>query len=355
MQSRILFFCLALFCVGLAANLRAEFLVCTIPDTDLQIILPGRCSNSQGNIEFTPLSNAKEHLFFPADLVQVKKVSSTQQEVQRRMLAAGSDPDEVFKAACGALKRGLLNEFNRGITKTLDLSPKHEGASQILALRKQMEKALPESGPAEAELKSLVNVKSMRIARSPHFVMLHDTPDKPAAGEKPGTGKKKNRAEDRLVLLEQAYETFLLYFRTQDVELDVPRERMKVILFNDRKDYVETLTKLAPPLSGECGFWDPAHNVSVFFDRGTPEAIQGLESYAKEIQQKADESKKQRSADAKVYVQRANTIGTLIKLAQDNTDLESVSHEIAHQMAGSTGLFPPHVMVPIWVHEGLAT
>ena len=36
-------------------------------------------------------------------------------------------------------------------------------------------------------------------------------------------------------------------------------------------------------------------------------------------------------------------------------DVEVVSHEATHQLAGNTGLLPRYVSVPRWVHEGLAT
>ena len=45
----------------------------------------------------------------------------------------------------------------------------------------------------------------------------------------------------------------------------------------------------------------------------------------------------------------------MIDLERENSDIEVVSHETTHQMAGNTGLLPRHVQVPRWVHEGLAT
>ena len=51
----------------------------------------------------------------------------------------------------------------------------------------------------------------------------------------------------------------------------------------------------------------------------------------------------------------ADTIELLVGIERENLDIEVVSHEATHQMAGNTGLFPRDVVVPSWVHEGLAT
>src|SRR6202008_2671028 len=60
-------------------------------------------------------------------------------------------------------------------------------------------------------------------------------------------------------------------------------------------------------------------------------------------------------ANAKENVQLADTLTMLIEVERENHDIEVVSHEATHQMAGNTGLLPRHVQIPSWVHEGLAT
>jgi uncharacterized protein DUF1570 len=42
-------------------------------------------------------------------------------------------------------------------------------------------------------------------------------------------------------------------------------------------------------------------------------------------------------------------------MERENMDIEVVSHEATHQMAGNTGLLPRGIRIPSWVHEGLAT
>ena len=50
----------------------------------------------------------------------------------------------------------------------------------------------------------------------------------------------------------------------------------------------------------------------------------------------------------------ARTLELLTQVAEEASDIEVVSHETTHQLAGSTGLLPRDVRVPQSAHEGLA-
>ena len=40
----------------------------------------------------------------------------------------------------------------------------------------------------------------------------------------------------------------------------------------------------------------------------------------------------------------------LVEIERENSDIEVVSHETTHQMAGNTGLLPRNVLIPSWTH-----
>ena len=48
-------------------------------------------------------------------------------------------------------------------------------------------------------------------------------------------------------------------------------------------------------------------------------------------------------------------VAMLVAISRENADIEVVSHEATHQMAGNTGLMPRNVITPTWVAEGIAT
>jgi hypothetical protein len=314
----------------------------------LRIMLTGKTTVNPGRTVTYVHPTIKDPLYFPLELVEIKKVATPQQDYGKRLSKAGKDADEILKAGVFALKRGLLREFHGAVKKALENNPDHAEAKRIVELKSQIDKPLPESPDEEKEIRRYVKRSSMRIARSNHFILLHDTPEKAEKG-------RKNRAKARLDLLEQVYESFLLLFHAQDVEIDIPKERMRVVLFNEEKDFKEFATNLSPSLSKAAGFWEPDRNVSVFYDHATTAEYRTLDQIEKLLKQKADEAKRNRTGNTRDLVQFTNTLALLIDVSRENADIEVVSHEATHQMAGNTGLFPRHVMVPSWAHEGLAT
>lgn len=127
---------------------------------------------------------------------------------------------------------------------------------------------------------------------------------------------------------------------------------MKVVLFNEQQDYLQFVRSISPALSSAIGFYDPKSNMSFFYDHGSSKEFQSLRKISGELQAKRDDYVKQKNAD---MVRYCDTISLLVAIDQENSDIEVVSHEATHQVASNTGLFPRDVLVPKWVHEGLAT
>src|SRR5260370_14025096 len=186
----------------------------------------------------------------------------------------------------------------------------------------------------------------MKSATSSHFILLHDTPPKQK-------GQKKSRAQQRLDLLEKVYESFLLLFHAQDVQLDIPKERMMVVLFQKYEDFQEFSQAISPSLASAAGFWEPIRNVSYFFDFGTFDDFKELERMMKDLREQQKDAKKWR--DNPELIRYVKVLDLLMDVERENSDITVVSHECTHQMAGNTGLLPRHVAIPRWVHEGLAT
>jgi hypothetical protein len=330
----------------------ADFLIYNLPNSRSSFVLEGTVQVNPGRTVTYFHPTLKEKLIFALEDVKIQRVPTNREEFNRKLGQAGKDADKAFEASVWALKRGLLRDYYQGVDKVLQIDAKHEDARRIVELKKEMDKSLPDDSNTESELKRIVNRPTMRIAKSKHFILLHDTPEKPAAG------RKKNRAQERLDLLEQVYESFLLLFHSQDVQLDIPQERMKVVLFNEHQDYLEFATSWSPSLSSTSGFWEAQRNVSVFYDHATDEQFKGLQALMKELREVKDDAKKaakKGATNAKDVIRFVNTLELLAEVAQENEDITVVSHEATHQMAGNTGLFPRSVLVPSWVHEGLAT
>lgn len=342
-------FVAAAFALFAAAPARADFLLYQIPGTPAQILLQGKVTAHPGRT--VTLQHAKfGPLHFRLENVQIYDVPSLPEQFFKRLnrgLGAKS-PSEVFDAGIWGLKHGLLSSYYQAIDEVLKLDPQHAEAKRIVALRDRFSQPLGDSSRQEKELRDLVTKQGMKIAASKHFILLHDTPDKP------GKDRKKPRAQERLDLLELVYESFLLTFYSHGVALEIPQERMKVVLFNDYQDYLDFAKRLDPGLQSATGFWDPKRNVSVFFDHATDETFKALQKLSDQLQGVAKEAVRVRAQGMGEIIRFANTLELLIQVAQENDDIEVVSHEATHQLAGNTGLFPRHVMIPSWVHEGMA-
>ncbi|MGQ0637555.1 MAG: DUF1570 domain-containing protein [Planctomycetaceae bacterium] len=284
------------------------------------------------------------------DGCEIVKSPTTQQEFAKKMGQAGKDPDAMLRTALYSLKKrsgGVPREFYDTVDKVLDVAPQYEAARRVRELKRHFDEPLPDNPALEQELRSYVRRPEMRIASSEHYLLLHNTPERPAKGE------RKSRAQRRLELLEQAYESFVLFFQSQDVELELPRERLKVVLFNDEEDYLELVASLNPALSSNAGFWDPTRNTLFFNDRHTGPRNKALQAMYDNLERAVDDAKKGRNRGGDT-VRFVKTLDVLVDVDRENTDLESVSREATHQLAGSMGLLPRHVVIPSWVREGLA-
>jgi hypothetical protein len=334
----------------LAATARADIVFYTLPRTKLTIVLQGKVTVNPGaTVTFRHPKFGT--LYFALQDVRVHELATTEALAFKRLNQAlqKNDAGQVMEAARWALHRGLLRQFYQTVDKALEIDPRQPDAVHVKELKRRMDEPLAEPSAQEAELRQLVPKSRMKVQTSKHFILLHDTPAQPAPN------RKKPRADERLELLEAVYESFLLRFSAQGIDLELPRERLKVVLFAEHRDFLDYAKQLNPNIGSAAGFWHKTRNVSVFFDQGTHESFQPLKEFHGKMQDLKKSALKEVTSRTKDIVRTADTIALLLEVAQESSDIEVVSHEATHQMAGNTGLMPRHVMTPTWVHEGLAT
>jgi hypothetical protein len=333
-----------------AGSARADFLECTIPGTNAVILLQGKATGLPGGN--MSLQHPLGTLYFDIHECKKHEVPTLNRQFQKRLRAGQNNKSaaEVFQAGVWALKHGMLDEYYEAVNECLKVDPKFSEAKRILALREQLHKPLAQrSGEAE-EMRRFVHRNEMKFATSDHFALLYDTPDKPDKDAR----NKKPRHQQRLELLERVYESFLLTFYSRGVDLEVPKQRLQVVLFNNYADYKDFSTRLSAELVSASGFYLPEQNISFFFDHSTSDKFKALNEVATKLKSLGKEAAKNKMYGTKDLVRFANTIDLLIQIDRESNDVEVVSHEATHQMASNTGLFPHHVRVPSWVHEGLA-
>src|SRR5687768_17178615 len=252
--------------------------------------------NPGGTVTFLHHKFGKIH--FDIENTEIRKAPPLTSQFSRQLGRAGNDADKRMEAAHWALRHGLLPQFYDAVAKTLEANPQHLRATLVQRLRQNMDVDLGDSLKEEKEMRELIGRNDMKFKRSKHFLLMHDTPDTLTRG-------KLTRADERLQLLETVYEAFLLRFYAYGVQLEIPKERLKVVLFNEHKDYMLFAERLSPGLSSASGFWSGGNNTAIFYDHGTNAEFKMLAELNKILQSRKDDARRERGPDAAKIVRLA--------------------------------------------------
>lgn len=306
--------------------------------TPFGIILEGTVTvNPGGTVTIKP--QKFEPCYFRIQQVRILRVPTVWQQF-RKELSAAKEVEQTLAAARWALKHGLIDEFYSTLEQVMAQEPNHAIGKQVFERRASLQEEAREDAEALDALVQRLD-HEMKVKRSLHFVLLYDTEDE--------------RADERLRLLESVYERFLLYFWSFGIDLPKPSERLRVVLFDQEDDFKAFSTSVSPTLTSVAGFWEPTTNVSVFYAHGRDGKYDALLQEFETLKDEAAAANRRGFRGAAILARLANTLRILLEVFRENIDIEVVSHEATHQMAGNTGLFPREVRTPQWVHEGLAT
>jgi len=295
-------------------------------------------------------------MYVPLDSVEVikKPTVSDRFDLLERQSIGSRNPDKMMEAANFALKSGMLKPFHRCVDKALEFAPGHAEAKRLVELRARLDQEVPENPKQREDLRKLIRKSGMKFKRSKHFLLMYDTDDKPEVDEDTKR-ERPPRADARLALLERVYEAFYYKFYGNNVALEIPKEPLKVVLFKEHRDYDAFAKQLGDDMASTAGFYEHTTNTSVFFDQGSHEQFKKLLALDRQIQAEKKQAIAAREKNIERIVNLAKAIRLLVYIERESQDIEVVSHEATHQLAANSGLLPKHVMIPSWVHEGLAT
>lgn len=331
----------------LTGELRADHIIMKLGEDEF--VIEGRASNlDQAYISVTHEKFKKTQLYLPyrrpglLSVTEVIKVPTRKEQYNKRLAKAqkGNEADRM-DLAVWAIKHGMVDEFHRAIELVLEAEPKHQQARKVQELRAVLAEPLPESPEEEKPLRDLLGSAGIwKYKRSPHYILAYDTPE--------------DRAQERLDLLERVYETFFMFFTLKGCELQKPAERMMVVLFNEYKNYYDFSVRLDPDLKSAAGYWSPETNIAVFFAHGKDPRFERLTELTEDLNKRKKEAERTKDRERGDLVRFADTVDLLRKVALESQDIEVVTHEGTHQIAGNNGLFPRRVRIPRWVQEGMA-
>lgn len=352
MSGRLLLMSATVF-ASFAAAARADYVLYSLPlKTDnaiLEFVFEGEAHTHPRTIE---LQHPKYGtLVFGRQLAKAFETESVRKRLEREMLQAYEKQDATKLLSLGreALRKGYLVAHYNAAIATLEFAPDHPQAKAIVELKQQIDEEPTDAEAAEAELRKIVPIPEMKVARSKHFLMLHDLDAPKKRGE-------KGRADERLELMEKVYESFLNFFAARGAKLDPPRKLLKSVVFRHQRDFDAFYRdEKGQDIYRVAGVYNIKLDVSFFFEHASLREFTELQSLTADLNALAKDARRYNLQGRAELMRFVKMIDVLVQVERENEDIESVSHEVTHQMAVSTGLLPKDAAIPLWVHEGLAT
>ncbi len=328
----------------------ADFVIYRLPGTKMVAVLEGKTKVMGGRLmEYT--HPAFGSMVLNLDDANIVKAPTRQEEFKRLFVKASKSKDikEYLEAASQALKRGLLKEFYECCSAAYKIDPANVTVKRLIQARKLVKQPLGDPADVERTFRKTTNLPNnaiqLKAETSSHYVLLHDTSDAKVG--------RKTRSQKRIELLEAVYESYFMKFALDGVVLEPPKEHMMVLLFADESNFQRYSAQLDPDLRLTSGFWSPKDNIGVFYDQGTTRSMKLLASMAEDMQK--SKLKLRGTAMSQDMAHLANSFELLLKVSREESDIEVVSHEATHQLAGNTGILPRGKVGARWAHEGLAS
>lgn len=333
-----------------ACNLvHADLLLYTLPRTDLTFKLMGKVTvNPGGTVSFR---HNRGTLHFGLSDCKIVRTQTNQQlyGTERSKARKDGSANAYLDLALWCVQKGMLKEADIALGDAWKADENDPRVKLMVQLTRYRRGTVPGSPSIEAEMRKFVKNDKMKIARSRHFILLHDTSDEKDPHH------KKTVAQHRLDLLEQVYDSFYMKYALEGYPLRVPREPLRVVLFDDHADYLNFVRILSPVLKQTAGFYSPGENISIFYRQKTDDSLDGVNRLVEVLQQLRAEVRRTRAAGAGEIIRFAKTVELLVDIDGENQEIEVVSHEATHQLAANSGLLDREKFQVRWAHEGLAS
>jgi hypothetical protein len=155
---------------------QADFVVYRLPGSEVTVLLEGKTKGvGQGTFEYTHPSMGT--LTFSHETALVIKAPTKNEEYRRLFNQARQEQtfDHYIQAARFAIRSGMLDEFRDCCNAAYKIQSDHPTMQRLLEARKRIKQPLVDWDRSEKELRDSIPLDKMEIARSEHYLLLHDT------------------------------------------------------------------------------------------------------------------------------------------------------------------------------------
>ena len=235
--------------------------------------------------------------------------------------------DEVIE------KVSVLNEFSKIVI----------GALLVILPGKLFatgDEPIPINHSAERELLSVAG-NGFYIKRTDHFLVAYNT--------------DSENLYDFISRLEATYNSTQRFLKVLDIPFDHPQNRLEIIFFSHRNEFLRYADGLGMSAAGAAGFYHSRTNRAAFFDTASMPQLVAVDKEIQKIRRSLRNLPKRRNKK-----QREELDQQMRKLRnRRNNIIESVNqlvvqHEVTHQIFYNCGLHTRNGDNPKWVVEGLA-
>jgi hypothetical protein len=345
-SARVAAWILLMTCGGLV---RADILSYTIPGTQATIELSGRVTvNPGGTVSFR---HPRGTLHFNIRDCQIQRSKTTKElyAAERTKTAKTNTAEGYLAMARWCIDKGMIEAADQALSDAWKLSPEHPDVKLMVQLVKYRKSTVTGSGQIETEMRDFLKQPSMKVARSRHYILMHDCSDEvdPLYG--------MAVADHRLELLEKVYDGFFMKYALLGYPLAVPKEPMRVVLFSDHSNYLNFVRILDPALKMAAGFYSPKENIAIFYLQKSDESREGINELVDALVEVREAARRRRVEGAGELIRLVKTLELLVDIDGENQEIEVVTHEATHQLAANSGLMDREKFHIRWAHEGLAS
>ncbi len=299
-------------------------------------------------------------------VARIEARQTPQQEFASRFRKNPQDPDASVELALWALQKGLKKEYLRALRQALHLDPDHAEAQRRLQNYHLRMEYLPFNEQAAQRLQQEFGA-GFQIRRTHHFRIAYNSSDL--------------YAELSGDLLEEVYLHFIRFFEDRHFRPVPLTDRLEVILFHAREDFLKHALTLGNDMSGAAGYYLTETNRSYFYDAVNDGKYESHVNDLQEAQSRLDKSRQQVTANRQGSVRYRLTAPdgseqtldreemlayldsqqkvldgqfTELRSTYRGRNITNTVHEAVHQLAYNCGIHSRYCENPKWLVEGLA-
>ena len=168
--------------IGPARSTTADIVLYTVPGSSLTFLLMGQATvNPGGTISFR---HSRGMLYFGAQDCKIIKTKAKLQLYAAEKLAAEAEgtADAYLRLALWCVEKGLLTQADQAFGTAYQADAENERVKLMVQLVRYRRGTVPHSPAMEKDMREFVKNDEMKVARSRHFILMHDTADEKDLG-----------------------------------------------------------------------------------------------------------------------------------------------------------------------------